>query len=58
MPMTAETIVALNEAEIRSHIKVMIGGAPVTAAYAAKVGADGCTEDAASTEIARELVGV
>lgn len=59
MPMTAETIVALNEAEIRSRVKVMIGGAPVTAAYAARVGADGFAEDAASAvETARKLVGV
>ncbi len=59
MPMTAETIVALNEAEVRSRIKVMIGGAPVTAAYAARVGADGFAEDAASAvETAKELAGV
>ncbi len=59
MPMTAETIVALNEAEIRPRIKIMIGGAPVTAAYAAKVGADGFAEDAATAvEAAKELIGV
>jgi 5-methyltetrahydrofolate--homocysteine methyltransferase len=58
MPMIGETIGALNESEIRSRIKIMIGGAPVTAAYATSVGADGFAEDAATAvEVAKELVG-
>ncbi len=58
MPMIDETIAALNEAEIRSRIKIMVGGAPVTAAYAASIGADGFAEDAATAvETAKELIG-
>ncbi len=58
MPMIGETIGALNETEIRARIKIMIGGAPVTAAYATSVGADGFAEDAATAvEVAKELVG-
>src|SRR5690606_34783573 len=35
------TINALNEAGVRDRVKVMVGGAPVTDAYAKQVGADG-----------------
>lgn len=39
---------------IRDRVKVMIGGAPITDAYCAEIGADGYTSDAASAaEMAR-----
>jgi len=41
-------IQALEDANLRSQVKVMVGGAPVTASYAAKIGADGYAEDAIS----------
>ena len=39
---------ALESADLRSKVKVMVGGAPVTASYAEKIGADGYAEDAIS----------
>ncbi len=41
LPHMAETIAALKEAGLREGLKVMVGGAPVTQAYADEVGADG-----------------
>jgi 5-methyltetrahydrofolate--homocysteine methyltransferase len=41
-------ISGLEEAGVRSETKVIIGGAPVTAAFAEKIGADGYAADAAS----------
>ena len=41
-------IQALEEAGLRKKVKVMVGGAPVTEAYANKIGADGYAEDAIS----------
>jgi 5-methyltetrahydrofolate--homocysteine methyltransferase len=41
-------ITGLEEAGARSDVKVIIGGAPVTAAFADKIGADGYAPDAAS----------
>lgn len=50
------TIDALVEAGLRDSIKIMIGGAPVTAAYAQQIGADAYAPDAASAvDIARGL---
>ena len=41
-------ISGLEEAGVRAETKVIIGGAPVTAAFAEKIGADGYAPDAAS----------
>ena len=50
------TIEALEEAGLRDSVKIMIGGAPVTAAFAEQIGADAYAPDAASAvDIAREL---
>jgi 5-methyltetrahydrofolate--homocysteine methyltransferase len=50
-------IAALEQAGLRRSVKVMIGGAPVTAAYARQIGADAYAADAATAvEVARELV--
>jgi 5-methyltetrahydrofolate--homocysteine methyltransferase len=40
------TIDALKEAGVRDQVKVMVGGAPVTQAFADQIGADGFAEDA------------
>jgi len=59
MPVMEETIDALEEAGLRDSVKVMVGGAPITADFAASIGADGFAEDAgAAVRKARELVGV
>ena len=43
---------------LRDLVKVMVGGAPVTAAYAEEIGADGYGANAGmAVERAKELVG-
>jgi 5-methyltetrahydrofolate--homocysteine methyltransferase len=50
------TMDALEEAGLRSAVKIMIGGAPVTDAYAKQIGADAYAPDAASAvDTARNL---
>jgi len=57
MPMVEETIKALEKAELRQNVKVLIGGAPVTQSYADQIGADGYGADAvAAAEKARALI--
>jgi 5-methyltetrahydrofolate--homocysteine methyltransferase len=52
------TIEALEEAGLRDSVKIMIGGAPVTDAFANEVGANAYAPDAASAvDVARELAG-
>jgi 5-methyltetrahydrofolate--homocysteine methyltransferase len=56
MPAMKRTIDALAEAGLRGKVKVMIGGAPVTQAYADEIGADGYAKDSAlAVAKAREL---
>jgi 5-methyltetrahydrofolate--homocysteine methyltransferase len=51
------TIEALEEAGLRESIKIMVGGAPVTDAFAKEIGADAYAADAASAvDVARGLV--
>ena len=57
MPAMKATIEALEEAGLRDRVKVVIGGAPVTQAYADQVGADGYAPDASSAaRKAKELL--
>ncbi|MBI3948413.1 MAG: corrinoid protein [Armatimonadetes bacterium] len=59
MPAMKETINALQEAGVRDRVKVMVGGAPLTQAYADEIGADGYAPDAASAvDKAKELLGL
>lgn len=54
-----ENIKAFREAGVRDHVKVMVGGAPVTQRFADEVGADGYAPDAASAvDKAKELLGL
>jgi len=46
MPVAGETIQALQRAGLREKIKVMVGGAPLTQAYADQIGADAYGRDA------------
>jgi 5-methyltetrahydrofolate--homocysteine methyltransferase len=56
MPAMKEVIEALRKAGLREKVKVMVGGAPVTQAYADEIGADGYAPDAASAvDKAKEL---
>jgi 5-methyltetrahydrofolate--homocysteine methyltransferase len=47
LPHMGETIAALKEAGLRESVKVLVGGAPVTQAWADEVGADGYGANAA-----------
>jgi len=58
MSAMGETIEALRAAGLRQQVKVVIGGAPVTADYARSIGADGYAENAAgAVEEVRRLIG-
>ncbi len=48
LPKMVATIAALKDAGLRASVKVMIGGAPVTQAYADEIGADGYGANAAA----------
>jgi 5-methyltetrahydrofolate--homocysteine methyltransferase len=57
MPGMKATIEALQEAGLRDAVKIMVGGAPVTAAFAEQIGADAYAPDAATAvDVARGLV--
>jgi 5-methyltetrahydrofolate--homocysteine methyltransferase len=57
MPAMIATIKALQESGLRSQVKVMIGGAPITEDYARQIGADGFSPDASrAVTLARSLV--
>jgi 5-methyltetrahydrofolate--homocysteine methyltransferase len=58
MPAMKTTIEALEEAGLRDSVKIMVGGAPVTEAFAEEIGADAYAPDAAAAvDIARSLMG-
>ena len=58
MPGQRTVVEALTRAGLRQRVKVMVGGAPVSHAWAADIGADGYGEDAAAAvALARRLVG-
>ncbi len=57
MPALEEAVALLNQQSFRGNIKVMVGGAPITQAFADQIGADAYTADAASAaKKAKELV--
>ncbi len=57
MPSMKVTIEALTEAGLRDSVKVIVGGAPVTAGFAEEIGADAYAPDAASAvDTARSLM--
>ena len=59
MPAMKETIAALQEAGLRDRVSVMVGGAPLTQAYADEIGADGYAPDAASAvDTAKQLLRI
>lgn len=59
MPNMKGTIEALVEAGVRDKVRVMVGGAPVTQAYADEIGADGYAPDASrAASLAKSLLGI
>lgn len=58
MPSMKTTIDALTAAGLRNHIKVIIGGAPVTESYAHQIEADGFSPDASrAVQVVNDLLG-
>jgi 5-methyltetrahydrofolate--homocysteine methyltransferase len=57
MPNMKTTIEALESAGLRSTVKVIVGGAPLTPEYAKQIGADGYASDASrAVNLAKSLV--
>jgi 5-methyltetrahydrofolate--homocysteine methyltransferase len=57
MPSMKTTMEALEGAGLRSQVKVMVGGAPITDEYANGIGADGFAPDASrAATLAKKLV--
>ncbi len=48
MTTMGQIVAEINQQDFRKDIKIMVGGAPVTAEYAEEIGADAYTPDAAS----------
>ncbi|HEY51392.1 MAG TPA: cobalamin-binding protein [Dehalococcoidia bacterium] len=58
MPVMGRVIKGLEEAGLRSSVKVVVGGAPVTQDYANYIGADGYAHDGGrAVPVCRELIG-
>ena len=56
MPMMKQTVDAIVEGGLRDQVKIMVGGAPVTQAFADEIGADGFAADAGSaSKLAKSL---
>jgi len=54
-----EVIRALEQAGLRPHVKVLVGGAPVTRDWAEEIGADGYSEDAlGAVRVAKQLLKI
>lgn len=58
MPAMQETVEALNHHPRRGEFKIMVGGAPISQAFADEIGADVYTEDAASAGQAAKALAV
>lgn len=59
MPSMRTTVEALKQSGLRERVKILIGGAPVTARFAAEIGADGYSENASeAVAIARKAIGI
>ena len=57
MPSMKTTLDALTAAGLRNHVKVIVGGAPVTEAYAQQIEADGFSPDASrAVNLVNELL--
>jgi 5-methyltetrahydrofolate--homocysteine methyltransferase len=59
MPNMEQVVTALEAANLRESVKVMIGGAPITQTFADNIGADGYAPDASrATALAKSLMGL
>lgn len=58
MPGMEKVIEKLKEEGLRDKVKIMVGGAPISPAFAKKIGADGYTKNAIeAVQFAKKLVG-
>ncbi len=58
MRAMGHTIKAIEEAGLRDQVKIMVGGAPVDAEFAKRIGADGYGSNApAGSDLAKQFVG-
>ena len=56
MPAMKQTVDAIVESGLRDQVKILVGGAPVTQAFADEIGADGFAADAGSaSKLAKQL---
>jgi corrinoid protein of di/trimethylamine methyltransferase len=54
-----DVVEALEDIGLRSKVKVMVGGAPVTQEWVKQIGADGYSEDAiGAARVAKQLLGI
>ncbi len=59
MRVMGAVVKALQEAGLRDHVKVIVGGAPVTRQFAEQIGADGYASNASNAAaLAKQLTGV
>ncbi len=59
MPNMGRTIEAFIDSDLRDHVKIMVGGAPVSQEFADDMGADGYGKDAMEcVELAKRLLGI
>lgn len=57
MPAMRDTIAAFEQAGLRDQVKIIVGGAPITAEYAREIGADGFAPDASrAVALAQSLI--
>lgn len=55
-PAMKTTIEAIKQAGLRDHVKILVGGAPVTPEYAKEIGADGFGENASiAVSVAKQV---
>ena len=58
MDSLRNTVKAMIDAGCKDQVKIMVGGAPITQAFADEIGADAYTPDAGAAAVkAKELVG-
>jgi corrinoid protein of di/trimethylamine methyltransferase len=57
MPSLNRAVAAITEAGLKTQVKIMVGGAPITQEFADNIGADGYAADAASAAtLAKEMI--
>ena len=57
MPALKNSVEGIIAAGLKDKVKIIVGGAPITADYAKEIGADGTAEDAASAaDLAKKII--